>query len=151
MLVSAVQQHESAVQFSSVAQSCPALCDPMDCSMPGFPVHHQLLDFTQTHVHWVGDATQLSHLSSPSSPTFNLFPISGSFPMSQFFTSGGQSIEVSASASILPVNIQDWFPLGWTGGISFLSKGNSRVFSNTTIQKIKYYYSHFKLRRLNYH
>ena len=59
--------------ISSVTQSCPTLCDPMDCSTPDLPVHHQLLEFTQTHVHWVGDAIQLSHpLSSPSPPTFNL-------------------------------------------------------------------------------
>ena len=63
-----------AVQSSSVTQSCPVLCDPMDCSMPGLPVHHQLPEFTQTHVHQVGDAIQPSHpLSSPSPPTFNLF------------------------------------------------------------------------------
>ena len=70
----------SSVQFSSVAQSCPTLCDPMDCSMPGLPVHHQLLEFTQTHVHWVNDAIQPSHpLSSPSHPTFNLFQHQGLF------------------------------------------------------------------------
>ena len=63
------------------------------------------------------------------------FPTSGSFPMSQFFTEGGQSIGTSASASFLPMNIQDWFPLGWTGWISLQSKGLSRVFSNTTLQK----------------
>ena len=63
------------------------------------------------------------------------FPASGSFQMSQFFASGGESIGVSASASILPMNIQDWFPLGWTGCISLQSKGLSRVFSNTTVQK----------------
>ena len=68
-----------------------------------------------------------SHLQS--------FPASGSFPVSQFFTSGGQNIGVSASASVLPMNIQDWFPLGWTGWISLQSKGLSRVFSNTTVQK----------------
>ena len=67
------------------------------------------------------------------------FPTSGSFPMSQFFTSGGQSIGVSASASVLPMNIQDWFPLGWTGLISLLSKGVSRVFSNTTVQKRQFF------------
>ena len=62
-----------SVQFSSVAQSCPTLCDPMDCSTPGLPVHHQLLEVTQTHVHWVGDAIQPSHpLLSPSPPIFNL-------------------------------------------------------------------------------
>ena len=63
------------------------------------------------------------------------FPASGSFPISQFFTTVGQSIGVSASASVLPMNVQDWFPLGWTGLISLLSKGLSRVFSNTTVQK----------------
>ena len=63
----------SSVQFNSVTQSCLALCDPRDCSMPGLPVHHQLPGFTQTHIHWVGDAKQPSYpLSSPSPPTFNL-------------------------------------------------------------------------------
>ena len=67
------------------------------------------------------------------------FPASGSFPMSQFFASGGQSIRVSASASVIPVNIQDWFPLGWTGLISLQSKGLSTVFSNTTVQKHQFF------------
>ena len=62
----------SSVQFSSIAQSCPTLCDPMDSSMPGFPVHHQFPEFTQTHIHWLGDAIQPSHsLLSPSCPAFN--------------------------------------------------------------------------------
>ena len=70
----------SLVQFSSVAQSCSTLCDPMDCSMPGFPVHHQLLELAQTHVHLVGDAIQPSHpLSPPSSPAFNLSQHQGIF------------------------------------------------------------------------
>ena len=130
--------NRTSVQFSSVTQSCPTLYDPMDCNMPGFPVHHQLLEFTQTHVHQVSDAIQSSYpLSSPSPPAFNLsqhlFP--GSFPRSQFFASGGQTTEVSASASVLPMNIQDWFPLGWTGWICLQSKGLSRIFSNTTVQK----------------
>ena len=67
------------------------------------------------------------------------FPASGSFQMSQFFTSGGQSIGISASTSVLPVNIQDWFPLGWTDWISLQSKGLSRVFSNTTVQKHQFF------------
>ena len=72
--------NRQCVQFSSVAQLCPTLCDPMDCSTPGFPVHHQLPGFTQTHVHWVGDAIQPSHpLSSPSPPTFNLSQYQGHF------------------------------------------------------------------------
>ena len=70
----------SSVQFSSVDQSCPTLCDPMNRSTPGLPVHHQLPEFTQTHVHWVGDAIQPSHLlSSPSPPTFNLSQHHGLF------------------------------------------------------------------------
>ena len=128
---------KASFQFSSVAQLCPTLCYPMNCSMPGLPVHHQLPEFTQTCVHGVSDAIQPSHpLSSPSPPTFSLsHPASGSFPMSQFFASGGQSIGASASTSVLPLNIQDWFPLGWTGWISLQSKGPSRVTSNTTVQK----------------
>ena len=129
-----------SVQFSSVTQLCPTLCDPMDCSTPGLPVHHQLPEFTQTHVHRVGDAIQPSQpLSSPFSSCPQSFPVSGSFPMSQFFSSGGQSIGVSASTSVLPKNTQDWSPLGWTGWISLQSKGLSRVFSNTTVQKHQFF------------
>ena len=115
-----------SIQFSSVAQLCPALCDPMDCSTPGFPVHYRFQELAQTHVHWVGDAIQPSHpLLSPSPPTFNLSQHQGLLHQlfsSQFFASGDQSIGVSASASVLPMNIQDWFPLGWTGWISMQSK-----------------------------
>ena len=101
-----------------------------------FPVLHHLLELAQTHVHWVGDTIQPSHpLSFPSPPAFNLAPASGSFPISQFFASGGQSIGASASASVLLMNIQDWLPLGLTSLISLQSKGLSRVFSNTTVQK----------------
>ena len=103
-----------SVQFSSVAQSCLILCDPMNHSTPGLPVHHQLPESTQTLIHWVSDAIQTSHpLSFSSCP--QSFPASGCFQMSQLFTSGGQSIGVSASASVLPMNTQDWSPLGWTG------------------------------------
>ena len=131
---------------SSVAQSCPTLCDPMDDNMPGLPVHHQLPEFTQTHAHWVGDAVQPSHpLSSPSPPAFNLSQHSGSFPISQFFTSGGQCIGASASASVLPMNIQGQFPLGLTGLISLQSKGLSRVFSNTTVQKYQFFSAQLSL------
>ena len=83
-------------QFSSVAQSCPTLCDPMNHSTPGLPVQHQHPEFTQTHIHRVGDAIQPSHpLLSPSPPAPNPSQHQ-SFPMSQLFTSGGQSIGVSA-------------------------------------------------------
>ena len=98
---------KAGVQFCLFAQSCLTLCNPMDCSMPGFPVHHQLPEPTQTHVHHVGDAIQPSHpLSFPFSSRLQSFLASGSFPMSQFFTSGSQSIGVSVSTSVLPMNIQ---------------------------------------------
>ena len=108
-------------------------------AQPGLPVHHQLLGFTQTHVHWVSDAIQPSYPVVPFSSRLQSFPASGSFQMSQFFASGGQSTGLSASTSVLPVNIQDWFTLGWTGWISLQSKGLSRVFSNTTVQKHQYF------------
>ena len=96
-----------SVQFSSVAQSCPTLCNPMNHSTPGLPVHHQLPEFTQSHVHRVGDAIQPSHpLSSPSRPAPNPSQHQ-SFPMSQLFTRGGQSTGVSASASF-PPKISHW-------------------------------------------
>ena len=109
------------IQFSSVAQVCLNLCNPVNCSMPGLPVHHQLPKFTPTHVHWVGDAIQPSHpLSSPSSPAFNLSRHHSLFLMNQLYASGGQSI--AASASVLLMSIQDWFPLGLTDSISLQSK-----------------------------
>ena len=83
-----------SVQFSSITQSYLTLCDPMNCSTSGLPVHHQLLESTQTHVHWVGVAIQPSHPLAPFSSCLQSFPASGSFPMTQFFASGGQSIEV---------------------------------------------------------
>ena len=92
-------------QFSSVAQSCMTLCDHMNHSTPGLPVHHQLPESTQTHVHWVGDAPTISSSVIPFSSWLQSFPASGSFPISQVFTSGGQSIGISPSASVLPVNI----------------------------------------------
>ena len=123
-------------QFSSVQLlSCPTLCDPMDYSTPGLPVHHQLPELTQTHVHWVGDAIQPSHPVVSFSSCLQSFPASGSFSMSQFFASGAQSIQISALSSVLPMNIQDWFPLGWIGWISFQFKGLSRLFSITKVQK----------------
>jgi len=128
-----------SVQFSSVPQSFPTLCEPMDRSMPGLPVRHQLLEFTQTNVHWVGDAIQPSHsLLSPSPPALNLSQHQGLFKC-QLFASGGQRIGVSASTSVLPMNIKDWPPLGWTGWVSLQSRGFSRVFSNTTVQKHQFF------------
>ena len=130
----------SSVQFSSVTQSCLTVCDPTNCSIPGLPVHHQLPEFTQTHVHQVSDAIQPSHpQSSPSPPAPNPSQHQNLFPRSQLFAWGGQRTGVSALASFLPKNTQDWSPLGWTGWISLQSKGLSRVFSNTTVQKHQFF------------
>ena len=128
-----------SVQFSSATQSCPTLCDPMNHSTPGLPVHHQLLEFTQTMS--IESVMPSNHfiLCRPLPLCLQSFPASRSFQMSQLFASGGQSIGVSASTSVLPMNIQDWFPLGWTGWISLQSKGLSRVFSNTTVQKHQFF------------
>ena len=125
-----------SVQFSSFAQSCPTLCDPMGCSTPSLPDRHQLPELAQTHVHQVGDAIQPSHpLSSPSPSAFSLSQQKGLLQwMSWLFTSGGQSIGVSALSSVFPKNIQDWFPLGLTSLISLQSKGHSRVFNTTVWQ-----------------
>ena len=124
---------------SQFTQSCPTLCDPMDCSMPGFPVHHQLPELTQTHIHLVSDAIQPSHpLSSPSPPAFNLSRHQ-SFPVSQLFISGGQSI--GALASVLPMNIQDWFPLELTGLISLKSKGLFKSLLQHHSSKVSVLYS----------
>ena len=119
--------------FSSVAQLCPTLCDPMKHSTPGLPVHHHLPEFTQTHVHRVGDAIQ------PFSSCPQFLPASEFFPMSELFAWGGRSTGVSASASFLPKSTQGWWSLEWTGWISLQSKGLSRVFSNTTVQKHQFF------------
>jgi len=95
----------------SFSQSCLTLCHPMDCSMLGFSALHYLLEIAQIHFHWVSDAIQPSHpMSPPFPPAFNLPPASGSFLMSRLFTSRGHSPGASASASVFPMNIQDWFP-----------------------------------------
>ena len=124
----------------SVAKLCPALYNPMSCSTPDFPVLYCLLQFAQTHVHWIDDAMQLissSVISFSSCP--QSFPASRSFLMNRLFASGGQSIGASASAWVFPMNIQDWFPLGWTGWISLQSRRLSRLFSNTTVQKHQFF------------
>ena len=129
-------------QFGSVTQSCTTLCNTMNSNTPGLTVHHQLPESTQTHVHWVGDAIQPSHPASSPSPPASIFP----------------SIRVFSNESVLCIrwpkywsfsfNIslsnehQDWSPLGWTGGISLQSKGLSRVFSNTTVQKQQFFSAH---------
>ena len=118
----------------SVTKSCQTLCEPMNCSMPGFSVHHCLPEFVQTHIPWVSETIQPSHPLLPSSLRLNFSQYQGLFQWVSLFTSGGQSTGASASAPAFPTNIQGWFPLGLTGLISLLSKGLSRVFSNT-VQK----------------
>ena len=138
-----VMQEYWSGSVSSVAQSCLTLCDPMECSMPGLPIHYQLPKFTQTRVHWVDDA-----ISSSVVPFFSCllsFPASGSFQMNQLFTSGGQSIGISVSTSVLPMNTQEWSPLGWTGWLSLQSKGTLKSLSNTTVQKHQFFHTQLSL------
>ena len=122
------------VTHASVQFSCSVVsdsCDLMDCSTPGLPVHHQLLELTQTHVHCIGDSIQPSHpLLSSSPPTFNLSQHQGLF---QWVILPIRWPKYWSSAIVLPMNTQDWSPLGWTGWISLQSRGLSRVFSNTTV------------------
>ena len=128
-----------SVQFSSVAQSCLTLQPHRlqhtrpTCPSPTPGVYPNSYPLSQW-CHPTISSSVIPFFSCPQS-----FPASGSFPNSQVFTSGGQSIGASASASVLPVNIQGWFPLGLTGWISLLSKGRSRVFSSTTVQKHQFF------------
>ena len=120
----------------SVAQSCPTLCNPVDCSTPGLPVLHRLQELAQTRP--LSQSVMPSNhliLCRPLASWPQSFLASGSFLMSRLFASGGQSTGASASASVLPVNIQGWFRLGLTGRISLQSRGPSRVF-NTTFKSI---------------
>ena len=121
-----------------------ALCNPVDCSArlpcpsPSPGARSDSCPLSQwCHAAILSSVVPFSCLQS--------FPASGSFPMSWIFTSGGQSIRASASASVLPMNIQDWFPLGWTGWISLQSKGFSRVFSSTTVWKHQFFSAQFSL------
>ena len=111
----------ASFQFSSVpfSHSCPTICDPMDYSVPDLLVHHQLPEFTQTHVHWVGDAIQPSHpLLSPSPPAFNLSPHQSPFQWVSSLHQVAKVLEFQLQTSVFPVNTQDWYTLGWTGWIS---------------------------------
>ena len=123
----------------SVAQSCSTL-RPLDYSIPGFPVHHQFPELAQTHVHWVGDGIQPSHpLSPPSPPTFNLSQHQGLFQWVSSLHQVAKVLEFQLQHQSLQWVIQDWFPSGLTGWISLPSKGLSRVFSNTTVQKHQFF------------
>ena len=142
-MFNSINHQFSSVQFNSVTQSCPTLWDSMNYSMPGLPVHHQLLEFTQTHVHWVSNAIQASHpLLAPSLST-------SVFPSIRVF-SNESALRIrwpkywSFSFSISPSNkYSGLISLGWTGWISLLSKGLSGVFSYTTVQKHQYFGAQF--------
>ena len=128
-----------SVQFSSVTQSSPTLCDPMNHSTPGLcpsptPAVYPNSCPSSQWCHLAISSSVVPFSSCPQS-----LPASGSFPVSQLFAWNGQSIRVSALTSVLPMNTQDWSPLGWTGWISLQSKGLTRVFSNTTVQKQQFF------------
>ena len=129
---------EHAAQFSLVSQWCLTLCDPMNCSTLGFPVHHQLPKLAQAHVHWVSDAIPRSHpLSSPSPPAFNLSQHQG---FSQWVSSSHQMAEIlEPQQQPFQWIFKDWFSLGLTGLVSLLPKGHWRVFSSTTVQKCQFF------------
>ena len=143
----------------SVAKSCSALCDPMDCSVLGSPCLHYLPEFAQIHVQWVSDAIQPSHSLLPFSLP-SIFAASGSFPMSRLFASRGQSIDTSVSASVLPVTSQG-FPfshilnsqdshLGWTGLISLQSKGVSSLLQHYNLKASILWRSAFFMNQLSH-
>ena len=129
----------TSVQLSSVTQTCPTLCEPMEGA------HQASLPITNSQAYsnsWPSCRWCHPTITSNVVPFFShpqSFPASGSFQMSWFFPSGGQSIAVSASVSVLPMNTEDWLPLGWTGWISLQSKGVSGVSSNTTVQKHQFF------------
>ena len=135
------------IQFNLVTQSCLTLCDPMDCSrsvrLPCSSLTPRAYP-NSCPSSWCCHPIILSSVV-PFFCCFQSFPASGSFPMSRFFASGGQNIGVSTSASVFPMNIQDWFPLGWTGWISLLSKRLSRLFSKTAVQKHQFFGAQFSL------
>ena len=118
--------------WCSIAQSSLSLCNTMDCSRPVFPVHHHIPKFAQLiSIEWMIPSNHFILCCPLFLPS--IIPSIRVFPMVHLFASGSQSVDASASALVLPMNIQDWFPLGWTGWISLQFKGLSRVFSNTTV------------------
>ena len=134
------------IQFSSVTQLCPTLCDAWTTApQASLSITNSWNLLKLMSIEFLMP-TAISSSVVPFSSHLQSFPLSETFPTSQFLASGGQSIGASASASVLPMNIQDWFPLGWTGWISLQSKGLSRVFSNITVQKHQFFGSQLSLR-----
>ena len=122
-----------------VTKLCPTLWNTMDCSTAVFPIIHYPPEFAQIHVRWVSDTCNHLILCSPSSFCLQSSAVSRSFPVSWLFTSGGQTIRASVSAPVLPMNIQGWFLFRFTGLISLLSRGLSRVFSSTPVQNHQFF------------
>ena len=139
---------KSVCNCCSVTQLYTTLCNPMACSMPGFPVLHYLLELAQTHVHWVSDVI---HPVVPFSSCSKCFPALGSSLMSQPFTSRGQSIRASVLASVLPVYIQGWFPLGLAGLIPLLSNGLSSLLYHHSLKASILWCSAFFVVQLSHH
>ena len=143
MVIERKTMHCWSNHFASVQFSCSVVFD----SLWPHGLQHVRLPYPSPTPRAYSNSCPLSQWCHPTvsssvipfSSCRQSFPSSGTFPMSQFFASGGQRIGVSASASVLPMTIQDWFPLEWTGWISLLSKGLSRVFSNTTLQKHQFF------------
>ena len=135
--------------YCSVGKSYPTLCDPTDCTVPGFPVPHYLPEFAQTM--FIESVVPSNHLNLRPSLLLlpSTFPTSGSFPMSQLFASGDQSTGASVSASVLPTNIQGWFPLGLTGLISLLSKGLSSLLQHRSSKASILWHSAFFMGQLS--
>ena len=133
----------SSVQFSHAV--VPDSFDPTNHSMLGIPVHHKLPQTTQTHVHWVSISSNCLILSHPLLLLPSSFPSIGVLSKELLFISGCQSIGILSSTQVLPVNTQDWLPLGWTAWISLQSKRLSRGFSNTTVQKHRFFCAQFSL------
>ena len=151
-----ISQNKVSVQFSSVIQSCLTLCDPMDCSTPGLPVHHQLLEFTQTHVHWIHDAIQPSHpLSSPSPSTCNLYQQQSVFQWVSSSHQVAKSIGASASASVLPVKMSlAIISIKCNKIVALASKFGGSLCNNIYVDhiySIKTHYSCFLLLYLMFH
>ena len=134
--------HNSSVQFSSIAQSCPTLCSPMDCSTPGFPVHHQQLELAQTHVHRVGDVILCCPLLLLSSSIFSSLRIFSSESVLRIRWPKYWSFSFSISPSNEYSGLISFRMDGW---ISLLSKGLSRVFSNTIVQKHQFFITQLSL------
>ena len=144
-----VTEHTYTIQCQAVQFSCSVVSDSLryhglQHARPPCPSPTPRVYSNSCPLSWWCHPT-ISSSVIPISSCLQSFPASGSFPVSQFFTSGGQSIGVSASASVLSKNIQDWFPLGLTGWVSLQSKGLSRVFSNTTVQKHQIFRAQFSL------